>query len=565
MQSLPSCMLSLPSYMPTLKRATMAHEKQKRETQQTYPNSSFERMLLLLSLAISVMTSYSAFFSMEEEKQESKPSSPKDCNVRKDDINDDRRNGFHRRKKSSGDNTMSQGPFVLTSEWGVYVLALFFSAVVMNDAMYALAFPRSNLIAMHIFFIYLSMKRFGSKKAFKTTFPITAVAFYIMSGQQHDLPAIEPGLYYDETNRFISRVVKHWPVDKRTYDDGRGTPWMITGDTRTGLPFMVNKIPKLNFVRRWVPLHEEEEAVILDIALPEIVDNDTKVYLVLHGINGDSNEGYVVDFASRQVSEGNIVAVMVTRGLGDSPIVNGNILHFARLSDVRAAARALRNAINQVNPNLLLAGVGYSMGAITLANYVAQSNPTDIDVAVAFSGALDTTQQVKFSRSVSLWQPFIAKAMRDTLLSRYTNEISQRLDHEQLKETMMAKSLVEFDDAFFVPYHNFDSLEDYYSRMGAMADFDTNGYLGRIANVSIPLLSVSSLDDPIAYWKAYHDPSQVSKAGAGNNVLLFTETGGHVGWPLGWNPANHGWRWMSDVASSFVESVDHAHKHPSLE
>jgi len=89
-----------------------------------------------------------------------------------------------------------------------------------------------------------------------------------------------------------------------------------------------------------------------------------------------------------------------------------------------------------------------------------------------------------------------------------------------------------------------------------MADFDLNGYEGRISNVSIPLLCIQALDDPIASMAAFHDPTRVSKSGNGNTVLLFTQTGGHVGWPLGWNPSLNGWRWVSDVASSFAESVD---------
>ena len=121
----------------------------------------------------------------------------------------------------------------------------------------------------------------------------------------------------------------------------------------------------------------EKEAVILDIAFPStnVIESDKRVYLVLHGINGDSHEGYVADFVDRQVQEGNVVAVLVTRGLGDSPILGDDILHFARTKDVKAAANALKSAIREVSGEggPLLTGVGYSMGAITLANYVALS------------------------------------------------------------------------------------------------------------------------------------------------------------------------------------------------
>ena len=38
------------------------------------------------------------------------------------------------------------------------------------------------------------------------------------------------------------------------------------------------------------------------------IEDGKRVYLVLHGINGNSNEGYVVDFVHQQVSQGNVVA-----------------------------------------------------------------------------------------------------------------------------------------------------------------------------------------------------------------------------------------------------------------
>lgn len=555
-------MPSIPSYMPSMRRAAVANDKRRRHAEES---NTFERLLLFTSLlfnAISAMASFSAIFSIEEKKVDTTPDNRNDNQVKREQLKT-----IHHSSSIGSADGHREGPYLFTSEWSAYVIALVCTAVLMTDAMYVLEFPQSNLVALHLFVISVALKRFGSKRSLLTALPITAVALYMMVYQDLDLPTIQPGLYYDEANPFISDVINGWPADKRTYDDGRGTQWMVTGDTRTGLPFMFNQILEQNYVRRWVPLPEENEAVILDIAFPESMEigDDKLVYLILHGINGDSNEGYVVDFVHRQVAQGNIVAVMVTRGLGDSTIVGDNILHFSRISDVKAAAKALKKAINQVSPrdSMLLAGVGYSMGAITLANYVASDTECDLDAAIAFSGALDTKQQVFFKRSASLWQPFIAKAMRDTLLSKYSRQIKNRLDGEQLREVMHAKSLVEFDRSFFVPYNGFDSLEDYYFNMGAMSDFDSKGYEGRISNVSIPLLCVQSLDDPIGYWKTFHNPSKVAKSGSGNTMLLFTKTGGHVGWPLGWRPSLEGWSWMSDCASSFAESVSRTRRRHS--
>eukprot|EP00804_Cyclotella_cryptica_P025555 CCRYP_002815-RC/>CCRYP_002815-RC protein AED:0.24 eAED:0.24 QI:0/0.6/0.66/0.83/0.8/0.66/6/115/854 len=454
-------------------------------------------------------------------------------------------------------------------DWLAYVTALVFSAIIVTDAMYVFEFSRNTLIFLHLLVIFIAMKRLGPKAVILVALPISSSLLSMMRYQDLDLPSIQPGLYYDESNPIISKAVhNYWPIELRTYNGG--TPWMITGDVRTGLPFLLYSPPGVEYIRRWVPLPEENEAVILDIALPEsgVIEENKAVYLVLHGINGHSNEGYVRDFVRQQIAEGNIVAVIVTRGLMDSPILGKNLPHFARISDVSAAAKALKAAIlnmrdissSSLANRPILSGVGYSMGAITLANYVARSGKDcNLDVAIGFSGALDTREQESFARSASLWQPFIAKAMRDTLLRKFMRQIEQKFNREQFLDIMKAKSLIDLDRAFFAPYNNFESLDDYYSNTGAMGDFISfNGKEGRIANVSIPLCMVQSLDDPVGTWRSFHDPQKVATTGNGSTLILFTRTGGHVGWPLGMNPRIHGWSWMGDVAASFVDAIRQA-------
>lgn len=172
----------------------------------------------------------------------------------------------------------------------------------------------------------------------------------------------------------------------------------------------------------------------------------------------------ILDFAHQLVAEGNIVAVMVSRGLMNSPVLGNNLLHFARTSDISAASIALKSAIVKLNANSMLAGVGYSMGAITLANHVARAGQKcALDTAIGFSGALDTREQVKFKRSESLWQPFIAKAMRDTMVGKFMRQIESKFDRDQFNEMMRARSLVDLDRTFFAPYNDFDNLDVYYS------------------------------------------------------------------------------------------------------
>jgi predicted alpha/beta-fold hydrolase len=119
------------------------------------------------------------------------------------------------------------------------------------------------------------------------------------------------------------------------------------------------------------------------------------------------------------------------------------------------------------------------------------------------------------------------------------------------------------DEHAVVIYNNYESLKHYYEDMSAMGDISEDGdpRMSRIANVAVPFCVINALDDPLITWKTVaanegpRHPNNLVKVGAGNLVFLLTKKGGHVGWPLGWNPAKHHWKWITDAASSFVDAV----------
>jgi hypothetical protein len=130
---------------------------------------------------------------------------------------------------------------------------------------------------------------------------------------------LRPGLYYNHDNTPIRTTVEQW---QRTLPDYAqvGTPWQWTGDARTGLPYLLNLPPSPDFVRVWMPT-VDEEYVALDIAFPPQGHNASNpLYLVLHGLNGGSQEGYVLDLVHSRTQAGSTVVVMVARGLMDTPI-----------------------------------------------------------------------------------------------------------------------------------------------------------------------------------------------------------------------------------------------------
>jgi predicted alpha/beta-fold hydrolase len=427
-----------------------------------------------------------------------------------------------------------------------------------------------------------------------------------------DLPTFNDGLYYSKSNNFIQSIISHWPLQSRTYTttNGSATPYLVNGDQRTGIPFIVNKVTPQEYVRVYVQNMYDDEYLALDIAFPYKFSNtnnhtintttsdDTTnatvvqlfihditkpVYLLLHGLNGGSHEQYVMDMVNRRRHEGSTVIVFIARGMMDTTITTWNTFHGARTGDIDIVARSVRAGLDSLalatnvlsNQRQLLAGVGYSMGAIILSNYVSRSgNHCALDTAMAISGGLDMRQQINAKRSIRLWQPILTLGLRqDILLGKYGRHYKSRLSKEQMFGLLRATSISELDVEAIVTYNSFTSLIHYYSEMSAMGDRDPEFNLlgrtpttvssssnewGRIGNVSIPFVVLQALDDPIVGWRTVgtSNPQSLVDSGLGNVILLLTKAGGHVGWPIGINPAVSSWQWMNNAARDFVIATD---------
>lgn len=435
-----------------------------------------------------------------------------------------------------------------------------------------------------------------------------------------------PGLYYNSNNSFIRSLVHFWPVGLRTYSADKTsvstfpsppsfvstvslknassktvlaskgtttstrqpqhapTPWMYSGDARTGLPFFLNSgLPNLYWKRVFLTVPDdirdnplEEEVLALDVAFPETGHDPTKpIYLILHGINGGSSEEYIKDLARRRTVAGSTVIVMVARGLMDMPLRGYGIFHAARWSDVHAAATTIRRRVLQGGQ--ILAGVGYSMGAIVLNNYAASSGKDcALDAAFTISGALDCRFEQNYTRSQITWLPIVAESSRSSQhLPKWGSRLEQRLSRKELVAMMRARDTVDLDRYTMYTYYSnrFTSLEDYYAQQ-SLGDIPLEDMKlhprdfpsAKIHSLSIPLCVLHALDDPISIWRTnaanegFMYPENLVQTGNGNLMLLFTKTGGHVGWPVGWLSWRYHWKFMSEAAASFFDAVDMAKK-----
>jgi predicted alpha/beta-fold hydrolase len=110
-----------------------------------------------------------------------------------------------------------------------------------------------------------------------------------------------------------------------------------------------------------------------------------------------------------------------------------------------------------------------------------------------------------------------------------------------------------------VQYNGYKDHQAFYSDMSAVLVSNGTKQSGHFA---IPHLVLQSFDDPISAWRtnAANDPFSplfperlVQHENSTNLVVMLTDKGGHVGWPMGYWP--HTWKYMNNlVAAGFVAS-----------
>ncbi len=253
---------------------------------------------------------------------------------------------------------------------------------------------------------------------------------------------VTEGLYYSSSSPTTSRIVQRCPRinGERPYVC---TPWLVNGDLRTMLPFMLFTFENVQYNRRFVKL-DDGEAVAVDIAFPPskatiakhaaavaageedaegeaegkasegIFDVSKPIIVVLHGLNGGSSEPYVLDLVRRGLAQGHTVAVMVARGLMNTPLVYNKCFSGARISDVHTVIEVVKAA---GGPDARVALVGFSMGGLIAANHaVRMGADAGVIGTVAYSASADVFYNNDFSQSKQVWQPFLSFELKKNLI-----------------------------------------------------------------------------------------------------------------------------------------------------
>jgi len=194
---------------------------------------------------------------------------------------------------------------------------------------------------------------------------------------------------------------------------------------------------------------------------------------------------------------------------------------------------------------------GYSLGAMTLANYCGVfGSDTRLRGVVHFSGTYDASKNIDFEYSSLTWQCYLAANCKMSMLKKRLCKIAVKRGVD-LKRVMSRQvtNINDFEREWVAPLFGYDGVlgpNGYYTATFLASE-------ERWKKVEIPVLAIASRDDPITHADALR--AEEYSAGNPNLLFLITDVGGHVGWPWGFKPWERGFDFMNESIATFVEAV----------
>lgn len=275
------------------------------------------------------------------------------------------------------------------------------------------------------------------------------------------------------------------------------------------------------------------------------------IVILIPGIAGNSNDGYVRCFAAHCHAQGMQIAVMNRPGCGyDSNTKNYypikcHRLHFVgHYNDIEVTV----NHVHKKYPNNKLFAAGFSLGGNNLMRYLGHAGSrTPITAAVAICPPYNLAECERMLSHEQKMYALVLTARLKEVIAAHKNLFST-IKEIDLKSVLCATTLSEFDSKFTVQLHS-NNMKDIYNDY-----YLPNCCSEHIDKISVPVLCINAKDDAIVPERQI--PYELYKKNE-NIIIATTKRGGHLGFFEGnfIRPSRYG-AFTDRVAVSFFESVD---------
>ncbi|CAL4893732.1 unnamed protein product [Urochloa decumbens] len=350
--------------------------------------------------------------------------------------------------------------------------------------------------------------------------------------------------------------VYHRVVSKCRSLHGRylATPWLASPHLQTLFLSISGRPPSFTYRRQlytvrdggtialdWLLASDLEDVESCDESISR--DDSAPLLVVIPGLTSDSSAAYVKHLVFSMASKGWNVVVSNHRGLGGISMTSDCFYNAGWTEDMREVV----NFLHQKYPEAPLFTVGTSIGANIVVKYLGEEGEsTPVAGAASICSPWDLLVTNRFI-SRKLVQRLYDRALAIGLkgYAKLHQPVLARLANWEAITS--SSSIREFDRHATCVVAKYETVDTFYRKCSSA------NYIG---NVSVPLLCISALDDPLCTREAIPwDECRANK----NIVLATTPNGGHLAFFEGLT-AGRLW-WVRPVSEFLCALRDSSYMH----
>jgi predicted alpha/beta-fold hydrolase len=288
-------------------------------------------------------------------------------------------------------------------------------------------------------------------------------------------------------------------------------------------------------VQHLVPLADGDKLVLHDDR-PAVWQAGDPAVLMIHGLGGCHQSGYMRRGAAKQTARGYRVFRMDLRGCGAGFLHARHPTHAGRSEDALAALRF----VTELCPGSSVHVAGFSMGAnhvLKMAGELADLAPAEMASLVAVCPPIDLhacSRNIQLGRNRIYDRSFVSGLMKQI-------ERRKRLVPGALMRPLSPRPqrLFDFDTQFTAPLAGYADAHEYYECASSAP---------LLKHIAVPTLIITAASDPIIPVGPFEQASY-----SVTTQLIVTPCGGHLGF-IGRSGIDSDRRWLDWRVLDWIQS-----------
>ena len=296
--------------------------------------------------------------------------------------------------------------------------------------------------------------------------------------------------------------------------------WLANSHLQTIYPALLRRSPRVSRQRERLTTPDGDF-----VDLDWFGAADLPLVILLHGLSGSSQSGYILGLQQALLESGFASVAMNFRGCSGEPNRLARCYHSGETEDIDFLYRSLR----QRYPQRRMAAVGFSLGGNVLLKWLGEhGEKLDLFAAVAVSVPL------VLSECATRLDLGFSRIYRDRLLAELKQYMRIKLNFlerigaaaeaeklRQLGDLSPIRSFWEYDDRVVARLHGFADVNDYYRRSSSRQFLQA---------IRVPTMLIQAADDPFMTPNVLPEACELSSC----VVVDLQRKGGHVGFVGSW-------------------------------